>query len=258
MRFHDNREYIVMKSLEELGYMILPKMDELELNWFRSVINETWTNRIILLYPELEKEVLDQDITTYHRLRGKVDHEKLWKKDERLFSKCQVEELKQTNFYKNLQNQFGVFSIAPQTTNGKYYPDTEEVYWRLVSPGVITDVGGPHADKWFHQIHDFDFKDLNGKIYTHTLKLWIPIFCEPELNGLMISEGSHKRDWAFKTEIRSGVPYPVFNDNTNELSLKLISTSPGQVIVFNEKLIHAGAINQGKFTRVSAEITMLL
>jgi hypothetical protein len=244
-------------KLAESGYVVLPQMNENDLEWFRSVINKSWKSRILELYPEKSKALIEHDITTYHEIREDLNHEKLWVKNERLFSRNDVEKLKSTDFFNNLTSRFGSFLIAAQTVNGKYERGTEEVYWRLVSPSVASDVGGPHADRWFHLIHRLSSVYDHKSLEFTTLKAWIPIFCEPERNGLLISKASHNRDWKFKTEIRNGVSYPIFDDNPAELDLKLVPTLPGQAIVFNEKLIHAGSINKGKFTRVSVEITML-
>ena len=40
--------------------------------------------------------------------------------------------------------------------------------------------------------------------------------------------------------------------------MQLINTKPGNIILFNDNLIHGGALNTGKNTRVSTEFTLLV
>jgi ectoine hydroxylase-related dioxygenase (phytanoyl-CoA dioxygenase family) len=46
--------------------------------------------------------------------------------------------------------------------------------------------------------------------------------------------------------------------NDNELKPILVETIPGQAVVFNDLLLHGGALNKGELSRVSLEFTMLL
>jgi len=132
----------------------------------------------------------------------------------------------------------------------------EEIYWRLVRPNVEGDVGLLHADKWFHNSFNMGYgMFLEGVV---TVKVWIPIFCEPEKNGLSMLEGSHLRDWEYHIEEIEGLPKPVIDEAINSLGAELISTEPGNMLIFHEKTLHGGVLNVGEYTRVSVEITMVM
>ena len=258
MPYPENYHFLIEKmknnNLEIDGFIKLPKMTDEDLAWLRDVIVENWRKRLIECYPEKEKRINNTKITRYHEIRNEVDHELLWGKKYRIFSDAQIKELQQQDFFINLKNIFGNFEIAEQTYDGVRQEGKEEVYWRLVSPNFLSDVGGVHADYWFHEAHK-----LNGVVdesVDKTLKAWIPIFCEPLKNGLLISRSSHNRRWDYRLESRFNIAYPVFNGNYSDLNLELVNTQPGEILVFGEHFMHGGAINNGFETRVSAEITM--
>ena len=51
---------------------------------------------------------------------------------------------------------------------------------------------------------------------------------------------------------------PVILNDKKELNPKLIARSPGETIVFDDSLLHGGAINKGKKSRISLEFTMFV
>ena len=56
----------------------------------------------------------------------------------------------------------------------------------------------------------------------------------------------------------STLSYPVACRALLKFNLVLLNTEPGDSVVFNDNLIHGGAINKGLKCRVSVEFTMLI
>jgi hypothetical protein len=243
-----------INKLEVDGYLKLPKMSYDDLEWLRDCVRHNWRTRIISCYPEMADIVKKIEIQEYHKIRFKMDHEFLWGKKNRLFSLNQVEEIQKKDFFFKLQERFGLFEISEKTYDGGRIKNSQEVYWRIVSPGYPSDVGGVHADYWFHKIHDLNSESDSNILKT--LKVWIPVFCEPQKNGLLVAKGSHKKIWKFESVMSKGIPYPIFSGNSSDLKLELVDTEPGEALIFGDSFIHAGAVNNGLETRVSIELTL--
>ena len=74
----------------------------------------------------------------------------------------------------------------------------------------------------------------------------------------MVEEDSHKRkDINWEGKFKDGIMKPLLLDKVDSLDMKLLTTKPGDVIIFNDNLIHGGALNKGEKTRVSVEFTLL-
>ncbi len=196
---------------------------------------------------------LNLEIDNYHLISHLIDHNTAWPKLARCFSKSNVEIIKKSDFFNSLRSIFGPVSIS-KLTYGKYCdPSREEIYWRLVRPNTPEDVGALHADSWFHAaLNSYGIAIPEN---SRTVKVWVPIFCEPGNNGLLVVDNSHHRDWSYDIVVSSNMSYPRLNEKVNP---KLLSTPPGRAIIFGDKLIHGGAINLGSTTRVSVEITLIL
>jgi hypothetical protein len=136
-------------------------------------------------------------------------------------------------------------------------PDYPEVYWRLVRPNVASDVGALHTDKWFHDLLGRG-KSLYGEDET-TVKMWLAIYSEPGLNGLYVVPGSHAKDWRVDhTPGADGYKRPALGEPLGDYARRLVPTAPGQAVLFNDRLLHGGAVNAGTTSRVSVEITFIL
>ena len=91
------------------------------------------------------------------------------------------------------------------------------------------------------------------------LKVWIPIFIEIGLNGLLVEPYSQNREnikWC--GEERHGIKKPVLLTPLSKLNPILLNTKEGNTVIFNDKLIHGGAINKGSKSRVSVEFTLII
>ena len=242
---------IIEKVMVSPGFSTDISLNHEELDYLREKITKQWLEVFLEEVPCNAKEIRDAGIIKYHEVSYLIDHNKVWNKSNRCLSQDVVIEIESMPFFKKLLKIFGDFNISDVAYDGEVIKGSKEVYWRLVRPGVSSDVGTLHADKWFHEILDFKSKIFNEK--TYTLKVWIPIFCEPGKNGLLIVPNSHSRDWKYSSKLVEGIPKLIFEDKADPV---LIETPPGNMIIFNESILHGGAINMGNETRVSMEITM--
>lgn len=238
-----------------LGFSADMKLNEDELQAFRSLISNQWLSVIQTSHPELANEAKAIGIQNYHTLSNRIDHNKIWPKCNRLLPQIAVDEIKQFSFINALKEEFGDFSIS-DIYDTKQHFGKEEIYWRLVRPNTPSDIGPLHCDHWFHTA----FNNGQGMFNTDekTVKIWIPIFCEPNKSGLSIVPGSHLRDWHYHIVTTNGVPRPMLDEDISKIDAQLIPTEPGNMLIFNENVLHGGVINKGKYTRVSVEITMVL
>ena len=75
----------------------------------------------------------------------------------------------------------------------------------------------------------------------------------------MLEPHSQKReDILYSGEFRDGIRKPILLNSLDKIETKLIQTKPGDVIIFDDNLLHGGALNKGKNTRVSIEFTMIV
>ena len=237
------------------GYSSDLRLSDHELSVFRELVSAQWLAVIATAQPSLSDEARRLGIANYHLLAPKLDHRRLWPKSSRLLSRTAVSRIRALPFLDTLEQAFGQFSISDIYDTHQHHGE-EEIYWRLVRPGCDTDVGPIHADKWFHA----GFNDGRGMFSdaVQTVKIWIPLYCQPGRSGLAIAAGSHLKSWRFRIESVDGQPRPVPDDDFSACEPELIATEPGQMLVFNEGTLHRGVVNDGSETRVSAEITMVM
>lgn len=223
-----------------------------ELTLFRNCINAQYLEVIAQLEKPSRDKLTQSGIENYHLASNLIDHSLIWSKKNRCLPQKSVFKIKQANFMKKLKDIFGNFQISNIVYDQTLLKDSEEIYWRLVRPGAESDVGALHADKWFHEVLSAEYIPQE----TTSVKVWIPIYCEPGKNGLLIVPDSNKREWehAFSTN-SLGQKKPVIIDSPPSI---LVNTPPGNMIIFSDGTLHGGAPNRGLYTRVSAEITLLL
>jgi ectoine hydroxylase-related dioxygenase (phytanoyl-CoA dioxygenase family) len=173
-----------------------------------------------------------------------------------LFPQTAVDKIKKFPFLEKLTAVFDKFSISNVVYGDTIVEGREEVYWRIVRPGVIGDVGPIHADKWFHNVLGSGYGMFPPGITT--VKIWIPIYCESGRSGLIVVPNSHKRDWRYEYVEKNGFKKPAILEDVDNLGGELVPTDPGTLLIFNERLLHGGAVNRGEMTRVSIEITLVL
>lgn len=228
-----------------LGFHFL----EEEVQVILDIIREQWLERIKQKSPETWKQFSEIDLTHYHELSSLLDHGSTWIKGARIFSKSAVKKIKKMSLIKALEEEFGVIEIVDEEGVGY-----EEIDWRLVRPNQPTDVGPFHADAWFSDL-GHGVKPIQNK---KAVKVWIALCCEPGLNGLNIVPHSQKKEWRYHGEMRHGFVKPQIDEDEKSLSSVLLNTLPGAAVLFHDKLLHAGAINKGKYTRISMEFMIFV
>jgi hypothetical protein len=226
-----------------------------ELALFRRLIGEHWLATIAEHYPDLLDEARVRGIDNYHLLTDRIDHRKTWPKASRVLPQASVEQIKSLPFLRTLREAFGDFEISDVYDTHQHHGH-EEIYWRLVRPDAEGDIGPLHADTWFHGAFNMGYGMFADGVVT--VKIWVPVFCEPGKSGLAIVAGSHLRDWQHHMDTSGGSPRPVLDEDPATIDATLIPTEPGNMLIFNERTLHGGVVNRGLHTRVSAEITMVL
>jgi hypothetical protein len=229
-----------------LGYSLQLKLSAADLDALEQAIRNQYLERIRENVPGEIDWFKNNSIHDYHLGCDRLQHNRLWGKKSRTFSAKTVATIKSLDFIRVLEREFGRFEISGESGFEK-----EEIYWRLVRPGEKDDVGPVHADQWFWNLG-------NGvtPAGVRRVKVWIAVMTEAGRNGLRIVPGSHRHDWQWHGEFRDGIMKPVFDQDPETIGLELPEYTPGQAIVFNDRLLHAGALNEGERTRVSVEFTL--
>lgn len=249
---------ILSDVLGEPGYSTAFAITDHELAHIRDLIGEQWIARIESAHPEHAARFREAGLERYHELSHLVPHSDLWPKEQRVLTREAVAQALQLDFIPRLRTLLGVdFRIADVLFFSKSTADYPEIHWRLVRPGVTTDVGGMHTDRWFHDLFEGE-EPLYGNDQT-TVKMWVPIFTETGRNGLYVVPGSHLKNWRVKyTPGADGFRRPALDEPLADDQKYLVPLQPGQAILFNENLLHGGAVNGGSTTRVSIEFTLLI
>ena len=219
----------------------------------REAIYSQWLETINTYYPELSRYIKQKnlDIKDYHEISYKIDHSKIWSKSSRILPCKFFRNFINSNFFKELQSIFGNIEISDEENLG-----FGNIYWRLVRPNESADIGPWHRDSWFWELNN-NFPKPNYPFSR--VKVWIAVETEIGKNGLLVENNSHKRN-NIKWEgiYKHGIIKPKIVDNIEKFDMKLVSTNPKETILFNDKLLHGGALNKGKHTRVSTEFTILV
>jgi Phytanoyl-CoA dioxygenase (PhyH) len=254
----ENDPGILANVFGAAGYSAGFAIDSNELAFLRNAIFTQWISHIEAAYPDHAEAFRAGGLEHYHRLSHLISHESLWPKESRVLPREAVSTLTQFDFVQRLNNELGGSArLCDVTFFSETIPGYPEVYWRLVRPGIAKDVGAMHTDKWFHNILG-NGKPLFGDDEV-TVKMWLAILTEPGLNGLYVVPGSHRRSWRVKyTPAADGYNRPSLDEPLDEQARHLVPVAPGQAILFNENLLHGGALNAGSTSRVSVEITFVL
>jgi hypothetical protein len=232
------------------------KADELE--FLREAIFEQWIARIETAHPESANLFRRAGLQHYHQHAHLVAHSTLWPKEARVLPRDTTVALKGFDFVQRLIRMFGAeCRVSDVVFFSGTTADYPEIYWRIVRPGVASDIGGMHTDRWFH-LTQGEGPSLFGPDET-SVKMWLSIYTEPGLNGLYVVPGSHRREWRVKyTQAADGYPRPSLDEPLADSDRLLVPVAPGQALLFNENLLHGGAMNAGSTTRVSVEITFVM
>lgn len=231
------------------GYYTGLHFQQDELKQILNIIHEQWLHRIKQVCPAQWQKFSEIGVARYHELAHLLDHAVVWSKNARILSKESVEKIRQMSLIKKIEDEYGPIQIVDEENIGY-----EEIDWRLVRPNQPSDVGPFHADSWFLELGHGVKPPNNMK----AIKIWVALCCESGLNGLKVVPESQKRTWRYHGEFRHGFIKPQIDEDEACLPSILLHTNPGDAILFHDKLLHAGAINRGKYTRVSMEFMVFV
>jgi len=242
------------QHLPPCGYSTVHQLGPAELNLVNDHIHASFYRRIQDAHPDFFRSAAfpDGGLSSYHTWSHVIEHSSLWRKQSRVLSKSFADMFLSSEFIAGLRSNFGYFEISDEEGFG--FPN---FVWRLVRPYEQSDVGPVHRDSWFWNLNEsfpkpaFSFKRI---------KVWIAINCEKGKSGLSLEPFSQLRsDIRFHRIFDGSIYKPVIDtENSGIVNLILVSTEPGQSILFHDDLLHAGALNMGNETRVSMEFTMLV
>ena len=239
---------VMRRELKRNGYFIDQKVTQGELERLRKFVSDHYHQVI----REICTEEIDarSAIENYHKMDFAVKHEKLWPKANRILGEEFEAWFLNSNLRKRLENEFGTFTTSDEENKGR-----GNYYWRLTRPGHAEDIGPLHRDSWFWELNNNFNHCLKG---LKRVKVWIPLHVEKGLNGLLVEPRSHLRqDIRWSSKYKDKIMKPVL-DNVNKTECILLDTEPGQCVIFDDELLHGGALNNGSKTRISMEFTMLI
>jgi hypothetical protein len=219
--------------------------DELEM--VRALIKSQWLSRISESGAGCSQIFENLEMSRYHEQCHLLDHKNMWPKSKRILGSEAVQVIRQTSIFKTLESEFGIFEIS-----GEDGIEKEEIYWRLVRPNNLTDVGPIHADEWFWALGHGTTPAGHQRV-----KVWISIYSEMGQNGFKYVAGSHRKKWRYHGVLKDGLMKPQIDEDESALGAEIFMSQPGQAIVFHDKLLHGGAPG-GSATRVSLEFTMFV
>jgi hypothetical protein len=186
------------------------------------------------------------ELENYH-ITHTQHHELMKKKSAREFSGSVISEILGLPSMIRLTSKFHRYTIDRVVDENGIH-DRPEIYFRVVRPNQLEDVGLPHMDHWHHSAARL------GHEKGSTYKVWISLCSEPGLSGLKFFPRAdiRKIDWI---EDGNGVKYDLNPEELGESCLPQVS--PGDGFIFCDDVLHQGALNLGQKTRVSIEITFI-
>jgi len=246
-----NKE-ILKKILIGDGFYSDLKISKKDLCLFKKEVSNQYLMRIKRIYPDLYKEAERLQIKNYHLLKN-INHNKLWHKKYRCLQQKSISLIKKTNFFKDLERIFGKFKLSKVAYDSSFSLKRDEIYWRIVRPNNDNDIGEYHADKWFHELMNDNHKAIPKNMIS--IKLWLPLVHKLKSNDLLLVPMSHKKNYDYEIIDSPNGKKPVLKTN---LRGRQMLEKPNTVLIFNENMIHKGSINKDRYTRISAEITILI
>lgn len=228
-------------QLEKLGHDVIDDLKEtVSRDFVRVLKNYGYSGNII-----------EKSIRGYGDDLQDAIHKSIWKKSNRMLGSKDVKALMGGQFYADLSNVVGDFRVTDEEGIGY-----GNIYWRIVRPGRIEDVGPIHRDEWFWDLNPTRKEECQG---YNRIKCWIPLQSEKNKNLLMVERGSHKReDLVYRAAFRDGINKPIFDLDINSVDMQMLSMEYGDAVFFHDRLLHCGSFNRGNLARVSIELTLLI
>lgn len=242
-------EHDLFQAIDDGSGFQICQLDPSELLLIRQLVFEQYLHVIQGVAPKRTEDFYQHSMAEYHVLYNSEDfsHQHVWRKENRILGPRAVALIKKTQFWHQLKRYFGDFIISDEEQFG-----WGNIYWRLVRPGS-SDIGPVHADEWFWELGHGSMPQ-GYKRY----KLWLALEVVSGASGLMVVPGSQsKTDWKYHGEMKAGILKPVIDENIEHLDLINLTMNPGEYVIFHDRLLHGGMLNNSNKTRVSIEFTIL-
>ena len=191
--------------------------------------------------------ITNKKIKTIETIHEELNDDKLILKNKkyRILNIKEYEIISNFPSFIKLKNRFSEYFIGEAVVDNVKL-DFPEIYFRLVRPYKIFDIGSVHADNWHHSLANLNYP--KGKTY----KVLVSIISEPNKNGLIFYPNSLNLETSYKLINNTFI----INEMIKEEKI-MPAIKPGEAFIFNDTVLHQGAINLGNFTRCSIEITFV-
>ena len=205
------------------------------------------------------------------------DFAKISKKINRFFS-CEIcleieKWIKESKELKNIlkYKEIRISNISPYESqvSNKLNPDHLDIFFRLVRQ-YKKDIGPPHYDELIWKQSKNTNAEVKFNKKEERWKIWIPLKGVNKINSLQFVKGSHLENvpWYMdtkritQTSLASGkIGSPAIDGqwlSNNEKNFKAESWETGEALLFHDKLVHRGPVNQSSKLRTSMEFTILI
>ena len=213
--------------------------------------HEEWQLIRDLLQSRIRKELgVDIKLQEYHNFVSHELHAKLSSKRKRVLNNDEATQLLRLQGIQRLLSTYPNYQICNVVFDSLSQDTRPEFHFRIVRPNQSSDVGTPHCDFWFYEAMNTRW----GK--NDTIKFWIPIVTEKGKNGLLFYPNAPS-SVPFHIIEKGNLSRPLISIDLDELGPPILpSLKYGQAIMFLDDVIHCGALNLGRKTRVSLEITL--
>jgi hypothetical protein len=228
-------------NLSEKGYQLIQLLSLRELERLRNII--------ITKVREHAPRVTS--LEQYHNEVSEEEHRQLGLKKNRILGARQADEVLQFDSMRRFLDDARGYDVGKVVYGNDQIEDRPCVYFRLVRPAMETDVGVDHCDRWYNEKSGLSSCDIHN---DHSLKLWIAVQTETGENGLRVYPRSHLSNVEFTFEKIEYGDRPVLKyPYKGEWEVPIVKA--GDALLFTDKLLHGGLVNQNKITRVSVEIS---
>ena len=171
-------------------------------------------------------------------------------KPNRMFSSLEIDQLMGLESLTAFFSHNSELSLVRATHPVLGQVEDFEVYFRIVSPGSGGTKSLGHIDWWYDDLYKIPTTDR-----PH-YKIWISINTEPLLNGLLLKKISPEK-YNYRAVTTPHGRRPEMDEPPDLSFYDFPPILPGEAIIFeSQKVLHLGAPNNGKFNRISLEISI--
>jgi len=190
-------------------------------------------------------------IDNYHLHVDARQHKYLSSKRERILPEAVTSSLLGLSSFQQLFSSYPNHIPATVVFDSTSRENRPELYFRLVRPHCLSDVGPAHCDYWFNDAMN------TGYSRGSTIKFWFPIVVEPNMNGLYFYPNA-PAEIPYNIIVHNGFRKPVLSIDKSAIGEPLlVCPNHCQAVVFSDEVLHSGAPNQGSRTRVSLELCLV-